>query len=264
MEPPSSTFDRFEFGDRDKESLCALASVKREDDEKMKATALELFRGLAKSYDRTVDFATLFQDRYWKNWVAQWTPAREGEVVLDLGCGTLLMEERLARRGYSFVGLDLTEKMIRIGHSKSLPGVRLLVNGDAENLPFPDESFNTIISCYVAKYVDLEKFANELARVAKPGATVVLYDFIRPRGPLAPFLELYIRGGIRTAGVLLGLVRRDAALTFNNLPGIVDGSSWDSSVETVMEAHGFRTLALQRLTGGIVCAYCGTKGGSRE
>jgi len=237
----------------------ALSKHSRTNSGDLRGTALAIFEGLAKSYDRTVDFATLFQDRYWKNWVAQWTPAREGEVVLDIGCGTLLMEERLARRGYSFVGLDLTEKMIRIGHSKGIPGVRLLVNGDAENLPFPDESFSSVISCYVAKYVDLEKFANELARVTKPGATVVLYDFVRPRGPLAPFLELYIRGGIRAAGALLGLARKDAAFTFNNLPGIVDDSSWGSSIEPVMKAQGFRTLALRLLTGGIVCAYCGAK-----
>jgi len=233
--------------------------VRQEGDLKKKATALELFRGLAKSYDRTVDLATLFQDRYWKNWVAQRTSAQAGEMVLDLGCGTLLMEELMGRRGYSFVGLDLTEKMIRIGHAKGLPDVKLLVNGDAENLPFLDESFNSVISCYVAKYVDLEKFADEIARITKPGATVILYDFVRPRGALAPFLELYVRGGMRAVGVLLGLARRDSAFTFNNLPEIVDGAIWDTTIEQVMESKGFRTLAMRHLTGGIVCAYCGAK-----
>ena len=225
----------------------------------MKATAVELFRGLAKSYDRTVNLVTLFQDRYWKNWVAHWTSGQRGEMVLDLGCGTLLLEERLRKRGYSFVGLDLTEKMIRIGHSKNLPGVRLLVNGDAENLPFSKETFNLVISCYVAKYVDLEKFADEIARVAKPGATVVLYDFVRPKGALAPFLELYVQGGIRVAGTMLSLARRDSAFTFRNLPEIVESASWDSIIEQVMKARGFRTLALRYLTGGIVCAYSGAK-----
>lgn len=230
-----------------------------EGDFKMKATALELFKGLARSYDLTVDIATLFQDRYWKNWVAEWTSAQEGDMVLDLGCGTLLMEERLQSRRYSFVGLDLTEKMIRIGQIKDLPDVRLLVNGDAENLPFPDGSFSSIISCYVVKYVDLVKFAEEIARVTKQGATVVLYDFVRPRGPLAPFLELYVRGGMRTAGALLGLARIDSAFTFSNLPAIVDASVWDARIEQVMESKGFRTRALRRLSGGIVCAYCGVK-----
>ncbi len=225
----------------------------------MKATALELFKGLARSYDLTVDLATLFQDRYWKKWVAEWTAAQEGEMVLDIGCGTLLMEERLQRRRYRFVGLDLTEKMIRVGQTKDLPGVKLLVNGDAENLPFPDGSFSSIISCYVVKYVDLVKFAEEIARVTKPGATVVLYDFVRPRGPLAPFLELYVRGGMRAAGALLGLARNDSALTFINLPAIVDSSVWDSRIERVMESKGFQTRALRRLSGGIVCAYCGLK-----
>ncbi|HEV2137493.1 MAG TPA: class I SAM-dependent methyltransferase [Nitrososphaerales archaeon] len=233
--------------------------MRHEGNLKLKATALQLFKGLARSYDLTVDIATLFQDRYWKNWVAEWTSAEEGKMVLDLGCGTLLMEERLQRRGYKFVGLDLTEKMIRIGQTKDIPGVRLLVNGDAENLPFPDGSFSSIISCYVVKYVDLKKFAEEISRVTKPGATVVLYDFVRPRGPLAPFLELYVRGGMRTAGALLGLTRNDSSFTFSNLPSIVDASVWDARIEQVMQSKGFRTRALRRLSGGIVCAYCGVK-----
>lgn len=228
-------------------------------DPKMKATALELFRGLAKTYDRTVDLATLFQDRYWKNCVAGWTSAQKGEIVLDIGCGTLLMEERLAAREYNFVGLDLTEKMIRIGRSKGLPGVGLLVNGDAESLPFSDGTFKSVISCYVAKYIDLEKFGDELARITKPGATIVLYDFVRPRGPLAPFLELYIRGAIRVAGILLSLAKKDSSFTFSNLPQIVDDSVWHVRIEKTMRERGFQTLALQRLTGGIICAYCAMK-----
>jgi demethylmenaquinone methyltransferase/2-methoxy-6-polyprenyl-1,4-benzoquinol methylase len=236
-----------------------VVSVGSEVEGTMKATALELFGGLAKSYERAVDFATLFQDRYWKTWVAQRTSAQEGGMVLDLGCGTLLLEQRLQRKGYNFVGLDLTEKMIRIGRAKGLKGIRLLVNGDAENLPFSDEAFASIVSCYVVKYVNLEKLAEEMARVTKPRGTVVLYDFVRPRGPFAPFLEAYIRGGMRAVGALLGLAKKDSAFTFNNLPQIVDHANWDSTIGPIMESKGFVTIAMRHFTGGIVYGYCGAK-----
>ncbi len=224
----------------------------------MQETALRFFGGLAKSYERLLDLATVYQDRRWKAWAEQWIPSGESRV-LDLGCGTLLLEERMAGLKPRFVGLDLTFGMIRVGRMKELHNVELLVNGDAEGLPFPAESFDCIVSCYVPKYVNLRKLADELARVAKPGSTVVLYDFARPRGAYAPFLELYIQGGLRIAGRALRMRKSPAADVFERLPEIIDGTDWDHRVVGLMEERGFRTLVARPLTGGAVFAYCGRK-----
>jgi demethylmenaquinone methyltransferase / 2-methoxy-6-polyprenyl-1,4-benzoquinol methylase len=149
--------------------------------------------------------------------------------------------------------------MIAEGRRKTLRNVALLVNGDAESLPFPDSAFDSVVSCYVAKYVRVSAFAKEVARVTKPGGLVALYDFAKPRGPLAPFIELYIQGGLRGAGVALRLARRRSAYTYENLPSIIDGSAWDLGITGAMEQAGVRTVSAQRLTGGTVFAYCGEK-----
>jgi demethylmenaquinone methyltransferase/2-methoxy-6-polyprenyl-1,4-benzoquinol methylase len=225
----------------------------------MRSLALHLFQGLADSYDRTVDVATFFQDRYWKKWATQRAEIEDGGLVLDLGCGTLLMEERLPGFKCRFVGIDITKEMVRVGIDKGLPNVALVVGGDAESLPFPDETFDSVISCYVTKYVSIPKLAKELARVAKPGATVVLYDFVKPKGILAPFLELYIQGGLRAMGYLLRLTKKTAAFAFDNLPRIIDGATWDKEIVKIMEGRGIETAAAETLTGGVVFAYCGRK-----
>jgi ubiquinone/menaquinone biosynthesis C-methylase UbiE len=224
-----------------------------------KGTAARLFSGLAPSYDRTADWATLFQDRYWKRWVTDRVPHHEEGLALDVGCGTLLLEQRLLGRQGAFVGLDLTDQMLRIGKTKSLSNVALLTRGDAEALPFHDETFDTVVSCYVAKYVRTAPFTAEIARVTKPGAMVVIYDFVKPVGPAAPFLELYIRVGLRVVGFLLSLSGRDSAFTFQRLHRIVDDALWDQELVQAMEWNGFKTNAVQKLTGGIVLAYCGRK-----
>jgi len=230
-------------------------------DEGKQETALELFRGLAGSYDRTADFATMFQDRYWKRWATKWALSLRGALVLDLGCGTLLLEERLARSDCRFVGLDLTGKMLAMGSSKSLPNVELLVNGDAETLPFRDQTFDSVVSCYVAKYVNVRRLAQELARVSKKGATVVLYDFSKPHGLAAPFLEMYIRGGLGAAGYLMKQARRGSAFAFTELPSLINHTSWDSEIVKEMEARGFDTLETRRLSRGVVFGYCGRNRG---
>lgn len=225
----------------------------------MKGTARRLFRGLARSYDRVVDLATFFQDRYWKRWVASHAPDLRGGFALDLGCGTLLMEERMRAWELQFVGMDLTEEMLREGQAKALPNVSLLLRGDAEELPFPAGTFDLVMSCYVVKYVRAERFAKEVARVAKQGATVVVYDFVKPSGSFAPLVEVYIQAGLRAVGFLLGLSGKDSAFTFRRLPGIVEGAVWEREIVKAMEREGIETKAARRLTGGVVFAYCGRK-----
>jgi len=225
----------------------------------LKDTALELFSGLARSYDRTLDLATLYQDRYWKNWVVKKAGALGGGLLLDVGSGTLVLEERLLGKPWLVVGIDLTRKMVALGGAKRLNNVGMLVNGDAEALPFRDGAFDAVASCYVAKYVSPRRFARELSRVVKPGGPVLVYDFIKPRGPLAPFLALYIQGALRAVGFLLGLAKRDSAFTFQNLPGIVDGAIWDKPMAVAMESNGVQTKGFEKLSGGVVSAYWGVK-----
>jgi len=222
-------------------------------------TALRIFKGLAASYDKTVDYATLYQDRYWKRWVIENAALPNGAIVLDLGCGTLLFEERLRRSGFKFVGLDVTPEMVRVGWAKGIANVILVINGDAQALPFPDEAFDAAVSCYVPKYVSMTRLASELARVVKPGARVVLYDFARPGGLAAPLLEPYIQVGLRAIGLALRKTRNGASFAFERLPQIVDGTSWDKEVVGAMEDRGFQTLAATPLTAGAVFAYCGQK-----
>lgn len=222
-------------------------------------TALEIFGGLSSSYESALDLATLIQDRYWKRWVVENAGLEAGDRVLDIGCGTCLLEDRLANAGCKVVGLDLTERMIRVGQSKSLPSVEGLLVGDAEALPFPDRAFDSVVSCYVLKYVDLEKLAHEVARVLKLDGRVVMYDFVRPRGLFSPFLRMYLHGVMSVASYFLRLVGSDAAPTFRALPRIVEGARWIDTVERVLTNEGISDLVVKNLSGGIVGAFSGRK-----
>jgi ubiquinone/menaquinone biosynthesis C-methylase UbiE len=228
-----------------------------EDGQTTRVTALRLFKGLAGSYDRVVDYATMFQDRYWKRWVVERGSFSARDLVLDLGCGTLLFEQRMVDLGCRFVGVDLSEEMVELGRSKGLPNVPLLINGDAESLPFGDQSFDAAMSCYLPKYVDIQRLAGELARVVKPGGMVVFYDFSRPRGVLSPILLLYVRVGLPIIGFMQRLIGSDAEFAFRRLPRIIEETSWNRQVAGIMEAHGFETVETASLTHGVVFAYRG-------
>jgi ubiquinone/menaquinone biosynthesis C-methylase UbiE len=96
--------------------------------------------------------------------------------VLDVGCGSGVQSTYLAPYSKEVVGVDLSEKLIEIAKDrcKAYPHTQFLV-GDACKLPFPNQSFDFIISYgdVLSHIVQGYKEAvSEMARVARPGALV--------------------------------------------------------------------------------------------
>jgi demethylmenaquinone methyltransferase / 2-methoxy-6-polyprenyl-1,4-benzoquinol methylase len=224
----------------------------------LQTTAQHLFRGLAPSYDSVLEYVTLYQDRYWKKFLLGEAGLKEGFRVLDLACGTCVLEDYIEERGCEIVGLDVTERMIRIGKEKR-PGVGPLVVGDAESIPFGDGTFDVVLSCYLSKYCRTDGMASEVHRVLKPRGRVVLYDFTRPRGFLAPFHAFYVYGVLKILGVVAARTSRELEFTFEELPEIIRHSTWDQTLREVLLERGFGGVGKKVLSGGVVTAFWGTK-----
>ena len=174
----------------------------------LQSTAQHLFHGLAPSYDSVLEYVTLYQDRYWKKFLLEEADLKEGFKILDLACGTGVLEDYITKGDCEVVGLDVTERMIRIGKEKRRRAeANSLVVGDAESIPFGDESFDVVLSCYLPKYCRTDRMADEIQRVLKPGGRLLLYDFTRPRGFLAPFHAFYVYGVLKLLGVIAGVHR---------------------------------------------------------
>jgi SAM-dependent methyltransferase len=109
-----------------------------------------------------------------------------GARVADLGCGSGVFTELLRRRGYMSVGVDISPKLVALGRSK-YPGLEL-IEGDAENLPFENESLDgALLSGLVHHFPDPRRLATEVGRVLKPGGRFVAFDPNR----MNPFMWLY-------------------------------------------------------------------------
>ncbi len=98
--------------------------------------------------------------------------------VLDVGCGSGVQSFYLGPHATEVVGIDLSEELIKIAQKRcqGYQNVRFHV-GDACNLPFPDQSFDFIISYgdVLSHIVEgYEKAVSEMARVAKAGAIITL------------------------------------------------------------------------------------------
>lgn len=96
--------------------------------------------------------------------------------VLEVGCGTGLVLERIARFARSARGLDLSPKMLEQARARGLD----VVVGDATALPFPDASVDVACSFKVIAHVrEVDRALAEMARVVRPGG-YVLAEFYNP------------------------------------------------------------------------------------
>jgi ubiquinone/menaquinone biosynthesis C-methylase UbiE len=109
-----------------------------------------------------------------------------GAQVLDVGCGSGVFTRLLRMRGMDCCGLDLSQGLLRLARGKA-PDV-LWVAGDAERLPFADESLDAIVLSGIVHHLpDPAPCAREVCRVLRHGGQFVAFDPNRRN----PFMWLY-------------------------------------------------------------------------
>lgn len=102
---------------------------------------------------------------------------RAGWNVLDVASGSGNAALAAARLGSAVTGIDYVPALLERGRERAA-AERLGVDfrpGDAEEIPFPDESFDAVISVFGSMFApDHRRAAAELARVTRPGGTIAL------------------------------------------------------------------------------------------
>ncbi|NJE02912.1 class I SAM-dependent methyltransferase [Thermococcus sp. MV11] len=132
---------------------------------------MEYFDKIAARYDEWYRTKTgRYVDRTEK-WLIFSMMETRGGKALDLGCGTGNYTLELKKRGFDVIGLDASEGMLRIARSKGLN----CIMGDAYSLPFPDESFDLVLSVTMFEFIhEPERVLAEIHRVLKPGGEVII------------------------------------------------------------------------------------------
>ena len=123
------------------------------------------------------------EHRYQKEWhipAAADFPSARGKKVLEIGCGLGTDGAQFALAGADYTGIDLTDAAVDLARRRfdlfNLPGA--FQTADAENLDFPDESFDVVYSHGVLHHTpDIVSALEEVHRVLRPGgrAVVMLY-----------------------------------------------------------------------------------------
>lgn len=115
-----------------------------------------------------------------------------GSSLLDVGCGAGQIAIPAARDGVKVTGLDLAPNQIAQARLRAeQEGLTVQFDeGDAENMPYPDGHFDTVVSLFGAMFAPRpERVAAELLRVTRPGGRVVMANWT-PEGFIGQLFKL--------------------------------------------------------------------------
>lgn len=166
-----------------------------------------LFDRIAPRYDLINDVQSFGLHRLWKRRLLKLARVGKGAHALDVCCGTGDIAMALAQAGAQVVGCDFSGGMLSVAQVRAaqIPVRRLsFVQADALALPAGDATVDLVTIGYgLRNLADLQKGLSELNRVLKPGGTVLVLDFGKPKNPLwRAIYYLYLRIAVPIFGLI--------------------------------------------------------------
>lgn len=224
----------------------------------------QVFSSVASKYDIMNDVMSFGIHRLWKRFAVDLANPRPGERILDLAGGTgdltALMSEKIGETG-SIVLSDINPDMLEQGRIKLIDQGIIdhieFAEANAEDLPFPDRSFNLVTIAFGLRNVTNKEAAlNEIYRVLKPGGRVLILEFSKPILPgLRPLYDLYSF----TALPLMGKLVANDSESYRYLAESIRMHPDQKTLQRLMEEAGFEHVQYYNLTGGIVAIHRGYK-----
>jgi len=157
--------------------------------EEKKKLVRDQFTLIARTYDRADALLSFGLHFIWKRAAIRCLRLKQGEAVLDVCGGTadlaLLAARPIGASGRAIV-CDFSRPMMEVGRKKSGRSPRrerlAFVQGDAEELPFPEASFDAAtVGFGIRNLVHPDRGLREIHRALKPGGRLAILEFSLPR-----------------------------------------------------------------------------------
>ena len=233
--------------------------------EAKKKQVQRMFDRIAHRYDFLNHFFSVGIDVLWRKRCIRLLKRESNppKKILDMATGTGDFAIEAVRMGLNaqITGMDLSQGMLDVAlekvKTKGLTNRITLQQGDSENLPFADESFDAYtVGFGVRNFENLDRGLSEMYRVLTPNSLTVILEFSKPkRFPIRQLFGFYFKYIMPTLG---RLVSKDPS-AYTYLPESVMAFPEGREFLDCLASVGFEELRAIPLTGGIASIYIGRK-----
>ncbi len=230
--------------------------------ESKKEQVADMFNKIAFKYDFLNHFLSLNIDKIWRNKVVRIITDKKPERILDVATGTADMAIALLKANpFRIDGIDISAGMLEVGKNKieqkKLTNKIFLQTGDAEAIPFDDNTFDALTVAFgVRNFDNLDKGLSEMYRVMKEQSICAVLEFTMPtKFPVKQFYKFYFLFVLPFLGKIFS--KDDSAYAY--LPESVKAFSQRNKFIEHMENAGFKNCKYKSLSFGIAAIYIADK-----
>ncbi|MFH2220495.1 MAG: bifunctional demethylmenaquinone methyltransferase/2-methoxy-6-polyprenyl-1,4-benzoquinol methylase UbiE [Pseudomonadota bacterium] len=225
---------------------------------------LQHFNTVAQKYDLMNTLLSFGIHHLWKRTAVRVMNLNPGGRVLDVCGGTgdlAILAARAAGDAGRVIIYDINRAMIEAGIHKvdgnAFGGRIKFVQGDAQQLSFPDEHFDAAMVGFGIRNVPrMDLGFREMCRVLKPGGKMMCLEFSKPTAPL--FRLLYDFYSFRVMPIL-GEIIVGSRGAYTHLPESIRTFALPGELTAIIETAGFARVTTHKLTNGIAMIHLAVK-----
>ena len=211
-----------------------------------------IFNDISKTYDFLNHFLSFGIDIIWRKRFIKGLNISDNDIVLDVATGTGDIAFEIRKKYKSkIIGLDLSVNMLEIAKQKAknkkIEDIKF-IEGDAENLPFEDNTFDKVLISYGLRNLgNTEKGIEEFYRVLKPGGTVGVLEFFQPQSTIMSNLfKLYFNHILPWVASLFSNSK-----AYRYLPESVENFITPNELSILFNKVGFQKIKSRNMSFGI-------------
>ncbi|MDR0230449.1 MAG: bifunctional demethylmenaquinone methyltransferase/2-methoxy-6-polyprenyl-1,4-benzoquinol methylase UbiE [Flavobacteriaceae bacterium] len=222
----------------------------------------QMFDTISGNYDNLNRMISLGTDQGWRKKVLKMVSATNPTNILDIATGTgdlaILLSKSNAQK---ITGLDLSAGMLEVGKQKvkalNLDQKIEMIQGDSENLPFEDNTFDAItVGFGIRNFENLEKGLTEILRVLKPNGIFVILETSVPKN--FPFKQGYF---FYTQNIMpfMGKMFSKDQKAYKYLSDSAKNFPFGEELNNILRKVGFKDVKHKPQTMGIATIYSSSK-----